>query len=100
MKWLRKVILWDYERGTWQYDLLCALIIAFVFLTPKGWFERELKVPAKSRKILVRQEEFLQTKEQVEKHVREIIGDTNAEVIGWRESRNEKGEVFYEIDLK
>lgn len=35
---IRNVILWDYERATWQYDLLVALIIATVFLAPSSFF--------------------------------------------------------------
>jgi hypothetical protein len=29
-------IFWSYERGTWQYDLMVALVLAFVFLTPRS----------------------------------------------------------------
>ena len=36
---IKKVIFWSYGRTTWQYDVLCVAILAFVFLTPKGWFE-------------------------------------------------------------
>ncbi len=32
------VIFWTYSRGSWQYDLLCASILAFIFLTPKEYF--------------------------------------------------------------
>jgi hypothetical protein len=35
-----RLIFWTYERGSWQYDLLCALILAFIFLTPKEYFHR------------------------------------------------------------
>jgi len=28
------LLFWSYGRGTWQYDLLCGAIIAFLFLTP------------------------------------------------------------------
>jgi hypothetical protein len=35
---MNRIIKWDYERGTWQYDIFCLLIIAFIFLTPKTWF--------------------------------------------------------------
>ena len=35
---MKNIINWSYERGTWQYDVLCLLIIAFIFLTPKAWF--------------------------------------------------------------
>jgi hypothetical protein len=35
---LKKVLFWSYERGSWQYDLLCALILAFIFLSPNELF--------------------------------------------------------------
>lgn len=34
----RKAIFWSYERGSWQYDVICVLILAFIFLTPANWF--------------------------------------------------------------
>ena len=35
---LRPAILWSYRRGSWQYDVIVALILAFVFLVPKSAF--------------------------------------------------------------
>lgn len=35
---LKRTILWSYERGSWQYDLICLIILAFIFLTPRAWF--------------------------------------------------------------
>lgn len=35
---IKNVILWSYERGTWQYDVLCLLIIAVIFLVPSSFF--------------------------------------------------------------
>ena len=35
-----RVLFWTYSRGSWQYDLMCALILAFIFLTPKEFFSR------------------------------------------------------------
>jgi hypothetical protein len=35
---LRNLLVWTYERGTLQYDIICGLILAFVFLVPKGCF--------------------------------------------------------------
>lgn len=32
-------IFWVYERGSWQYDLICAVILAFILLTPRAWFK-------------------------------------------------------------
>ncbi len=37
---MRDLILWKHERGTWQYDIFCLLIVAFIFLTPKAWFDK------------------------------------------------------------
>ena len=31
-------ILWGYRRGSWQYDVIVGLILAFVFLVPKSAF--------------------------------------------------------------
>jgi len=31
-------IFWTYERGSWQYDVICAVILAFILLTPRAWF--------------------------------------------------------------
>jgi hypothetical protein len=36
---LKKILLWSYDRGTWQYDVLCILILAFIFLTPSQCFQ-------------------------------------------------------------
>jgi hypothetical protein len=35
---LKKTILWDHERGSWQYDILCGLILAFIFFGPNQVF--------------------------------------------------------------
>lgn len=29
---------WTYRRGSWQYDLIVILILAFIFLTPRSWY--------------------------------------------------------------
>ena len=31
-------VLWAYERGTWQYDLFVIAILAFIFFSPRAWF--------------------------------------------------------------
>jgi len=31
-------IFWSYERGSWQYDVIVAVILAFIFLSPRAWF--------------------------------------------------------------
>ena len=35
---LKRFILWDFKRGSWQYDVIVGLILAFIFLTPREVF--------------------------------------------------------------
>jgi hypothetical protein len=37
-KTARGILVWAYERGTIQYDIICALILAFIFLVPPSCF--------------------------------------------------------------
>src|SRR6266536_1036837 len=34
----KKIAFWNYSRTSWQWDVLCVLILVFIFLTPKSWF--------------------------------------------------------------
>lgn len=36
---IQGLFLWNYDRGSWQYDLMVVLILIFVFLTPVHWFD-------------------------------------------------------------
>ena len=33
-----KLIFWEFKRASWQYDIIVAIILAFVFLTPRELF--------------------------------------------------------------
>ena len=33
-----RTVFWAFERGTWQYDLMVLVILAFIFLTPRNLF--------------------------------------------------------------
>lgn len=39
MRSVLRILFWTYQRGTWQYDVLCAFILAFIFLTPPAVFD-------------------------------------------------------------
>jgi hypothetical protein len=41
-------VLWDYARATWQYDVMVAIILAFIFLTPREWFHDQPRIPRAS----------------------------------------------------
>ena len=36
-RFFANAIFWHYERGSWQYDVICTVIVAFIFL-PRSWF--------------------------------------------------------------
>jgi hypothetical protein len=38
---LKRILFWSYERGTWQYDVMCVLILAFIFVSPNTLFEKQ-----------------------------------------------------------
>jgi hypothetical protein len=42
---LKRFILWDYSRGSWQYDVMCILIVGFLFLAPRQWFRDQPRIP-------------------------------------------------------
>jgi hypothetical protein len=43
MSGLMRFLLWDYPRASWQYDIMVALILAFIFLTPRDLFRDQPK---------------------------------------------------------
>lgn len=40
---LKRFVLWDYPRGSLPYDIMVALILAFIFLTPREFFRDQPK---------------------------------------------------------
>ena len=107
----KRIILWSYGRTTWQYDVLCVLILAFIFLTPKTWFvEGELgggpmhqSSDKAAQKLLISPEVLGQTPDpqSVERGVQKITGRTGFRVRGWRALRAEDGRVAaYEVDIE
>jgi|ERR1700693_6555173 hypothetical protein len=42
---LKRFILWDFPRASWQYDVMVGIILAFIFLTPRTWFRDWPRTP-------------------------------------------------------
>ncbi len=106
---LRKLIFWNYERNTWQWDVLCVLILIFIFLTPKSWFEngeRRGTWVHQSRTIstlLVGPEvvDNAQDRPQVEQRVRTFTGRPDAQVVDVRAVIDKDGKTRgYEVDIR
>ena len=46
---MKKYLLWSFERGSRAYDVICLVIIAFIFLTPQSVFhDRKKSAPIAS----------------------------------------------------
>ena len=107
----KRIILWSYGRTTWQYDVLCALIVAFVFLTPKSWFEQsELKpvllhhnvsLGAKKLLLLPPNPGQIPDAQQILEGARIATSRPEVRVKGWREMLDGDGKIVaYEVDIE
>jgi hypothetical protein len=36
---MKRFLLWSFERGSIQYDVICVVILAFIFVTPAIFFD-------------------------------------------------------------
>src|SRR5438034_4356616 len=85
---VKKIVFWSYERTTWQWDVLCVLILVFIFLTPKSWFENSEFQRSRAAETM-RQQVFIFSSDvvsaqpdrgEIERRVRGITGRADARV--------------------
>jgi len=105
---IKAIFFWSYGRTTWQYDVLCALILAFIFLTPSSWFETS--EPRNTPAHQSRFEQVLITPVspsdnldmgEIERRVRAHTGRPDTQVIAVRPQRDATGKgVGYEVDIR
>lgn len=46
---LKRLFLWEYERATLPYDILCLVICAFIVFAPRQWFRDQPRIPQASQ---------------------------------------------------
>jgi len=97
---IRNIVEWNYIRGAWQWDVLCLVIIAFIFLTPPGWFDKREKLATPTARLIVKASDFPTDRAVLEKRVKELSENPNAEIVDWREKKDTDGQTIYEIDIK
>jgi hypothetical protein len=106
---LKKIFFWNYARNTWQWDLLCVVILAFIFLTPKSWFtggERAQNIvhPSPIARTLVLTPELIgneEDKTQIEQRVKELTGRTEVKVLEVRKILDADGKTrSFEVDIR
>ena len=107
---IKSILLWPYGRSTWQYDVLCVLILAFVFLTPKSWFEySELgsggQHPNRFASVYLSVGPQAVAREmdrgEIERRMRSMTNRPEAVVTSVREERDASGQIVaYEVDIR
>ncbi len=106
---LRKFFFWNYARNTWQWDVLCVVILIFIFLTPKSWFENSERQGAFAHQsptastVLVGPEliENAQDRPRVEQVVRTLTGRNDIQVLKVRKVVDKDGKARgYEVDIR
>jgi hypothetical protein len=55
MRTLGRFVFWDFPRASWQYDVMVALILAFIFLIPRDIFRDQ---PKAASVVMVRPDTF------------------------------------------
>jgi hypothetical protein len=106
---LRKLFFWNYARNTWQWDTLCVVILIFIFLTPKRWFENgELNGSFlhqnRAETILLMNAEVVESTEdkvRLQQQLRKLRGRENLEVLSVRRLTDSEGKIKgYEVDIR
>jgi hypothetical protein len=106
---LKKIFFWNYARNTWQWDALCVLILIFIFLTPKSWFESSERhrierhqTPTIST-LLIGPEVVENEKDTVklQHQIRALTGRADIQVVEVRKRVGQDGStVGYEVDIR
>ena len=106
---IKKSFLWTYARNTWQWDVLCVLILAFIFLSPKSWFVNGERRPPAGHQIeavttVPIKPEVIDNETdrgRLEEKIRAITGRANAQIVGIRRKHDEAGKTLeYEVDIR
>lgn len=100
MSRFKNFILWEYSRETSVYVIFCLLIVAFIFLTPKEWFERRDRLATQTSRLIVQASDFSPERHILQQRVRELSGNPEAIIVDWRKRQNSRGETVYEVDIR
>jgi hypothetical protein len=97
----RKIVFWTYPRTSWQWDVLCLLILVFIFLTPKGWFEnsefRRHRTVVISADVVGSQAD----RYEIERRAKEVAAQPEGRVTAVRPLWDANGKLIaYEVDIR
>ncbi|MFN2511967.1 MAG: hypothetical protein ABR568_11055 [Pyrinomonadaceae bacterium] len=106
---IKKMFFWNYARNTWQWDILCVLILVFIFLTPKSWFEGSERRTASGHQTPATTTVLLTTevvdneadRSSLEQRVRALSGRSDAQIVAVRKVLDKDGKaVGYQVDIR
>jgi hypothetical protein len=106
---IKKIFLWRYARNTWQWDILCALILVFIFLTPKSWFQGSERHPGLTHQtrtpatVLVGPEviENEGDKAKLQERVKALSGRSDADILEVHRIVDKDGKTLgYKVDIQ
>ncbi|HEX7721726.1 MAG TPA: hypothetical protein VF397_06180 [Pyrinomonadaceae bacterium] len=96
----RKIVFWNYSRTSWQWDVLCVLILAFIFLTPKSWFASAPPIQTTvvwTSDLVGNQAD----KAEIERVARAQVHRPSGQVLDSRPKADQSGKVIaYEVDIR
>lgn len=110
LKAVKKLFLWTYARNTWQYDVLCAFILAFIFLTPKSWFDNGKPLTWQPHQTQTASTVLLSAHDnggaeleesEIERRVRQLTNRPEIKVTDIRKRTDSAGKIIaYEVDIR
>jgi hypothetical protein len=106
---LKKIFFWNYARNTWQWDLLCVVILIFIFLTPNWWFssgERAQGTVHQSpvaKTVVLAPEDVVNEgdKGRIKQRIEALTGRKDFEVVEVRPVHDQSGRTrSFEVDIR
>ncbi len=107
---VKRLFFWTYARNSWQYDVLCALILAFIFLTPKSWFDNGEPLSREAHQNSVASSSLFVLPEnsgaeletgEIERRVRMMTNRPDIRVTNIRKRLDGQGKIIaYEVDIR
>ena len=106
---LKKIFFWNYARNTWQWDLLCVVILIFIFLTPKSWFSASERAGNTLHqnpvvRTVVLSPEVIDNEAdrgRIEQQVKSLTGRTKVEILDVRKRVDSDGKTrSFEVDIR
>jgi hypothetical protein len=106
---LKKIFFWNYARNTWQWDLLCVVILIFIFLTPNWWFSSSERAQGTMHQSPVPKTLVLRPEDignegdsgRIKQRIEALTGRKDFEVLEVRPVRDSEGRTLsFEVDIR